>query len=219
MTQGRIRELLDRARLLDADGRDEAAKAAYIELLKIDPCHFTALNELGTLSLSTGHRSAAQTAYRQAVQCHPGNPVGRVNLGNLLFENGDLAVAREEYQAALASRPDLAEAHQGLARTLALQGETAAAEAHWQRGFAGHAIVKQRHRGRGAAIPALMLVSVKPGNIPTRQILDDRTFEDLFNEARRRIPAYTSEWTDFNDSDPGMDVIRQLVLRELQGWI
>ena len=22
-----------------------------------------------------------------------------------------------------------------------------------------------------------------------------------------------------NDSDPGMDVIRQLVLRELQGWI
>ncbi|MGC2407113.1 MAG: hypothetical protein WA431_11960 [Candidatus Cybelea sp.] len=38
--------------------------------------------------------------------------------------------------------------------------------------------------------------------------LDDRTFNDLFNEARRRIPAYTPEWTDFNDSDPGITLLQ-----------
>ena len=50
-------------------------------------------------------------------------------------------------------------------------------------------------------------------------VIDDRTFDDIVAEARTRIPRYTPEWTDFNDSDPGMDVIRQLVLRELHGWI
>ena len=38
--------------------------------------------------------------------------------------------------------------------------------------------------------------------------LDDRSFEDLFNEARRRIPAYTPEWTDHNDSDPGITLLQ-----------
>jgi hypothetical protein len=38
--------------------------------------------------------------------------------------------------------------------------------------------------------------------------LDDRQFEELFNEARRRIPAYTPEWTDHNDSDPGITLLQ-----------
>lgn len=39
-------------------------------------------------------------------------------------------------------------------------------------------------------------------------ILDSRTFEDIFNEARRRIPRYTREWTDFNESDPGITLVQ-----------
>jgi predicted phage baseplate assembly protein len=38
--------------------------------------------------------------------------------------------------------------------------------------------------------------------------LDDRSFNDLFNELRRRIPVYTPEWTDFNDSDPGITLLQ-----------
>ena len=37
--------------------------------------------------------------------------------------------------------------------------------------------------------------------------LDDRSFQDLVEEARRRIPLYTPEWTDFNLSDPGITLI------------
>ena len=48
--------------------------------------------------------------------------------------------------------------------------------------------------------------------LPTIQ-LDDRTFDDLTNELRRRIPAYTPEWTDFNESDPG------IALMELFAWL
>jgi predicted phage baseplate assembly protein len=38
--------------------------------------------------------------------------------------------------------------------------------------------------------------------------LDTRTFESLLSEARLRIPRYTPEWTDFNDSDPGMTLVQ-----------
>jgi predicted phage baseplate assembly protein len=43
--------------------------------------------------------------------------------------------------------------------------------------------------------------------------LDDRTFQDLVNEAKRLIPHYTPEWTDHNLSDPGVTLI------ELFAWM
>jgi predicted phage baseplate assembly protein len=44
-------------------------------------------------------------------------------------------------------------------------------------------------------------------------VLDDRTYVNLKAELRRRIPAYTPEWTDFNESDPGIALI------ELFAWL
>jgi predicted phage baseplate assembly protein len=38
--------------------------------------------------------------------------------------------------------------------------------------------------------------------------LDDRTYETLVADALRRIPGYTPEWTDFNDSDPGITLVQ-----------
>ncbi|MCI0584208.1 MAG: putative baseplate assembly protein [Chloroflexi bacterium] len=37
--------------------------------------------------------------------------------------------------------------------------------------------------------------------------LDDRRFDDLVDEARRRIARYSPEWTDFNESDPGATLV------------
>ena len=172
-----VPELLARARRLAAAGLADEAKAAYIDVLRHDPTHFQALNGLAFEALASGHRSAALTAYRQAVQCHPGNPVGRVNLGNLYFEDGDHAGAKAQYQAALAADEDFAEAHQGLARALEELGDGAAAELHRRRGFAGHALVMQRYRGTGRGVRVLLLVSSRFGNVSTRLILDDSTFE------------------------------------------
>ena len=38
--------------------------------------------------------------------------------------------------------------------------------------------------------------------------LDDRTFEDIFEELRSLIPRYTPEWTDFNEHDPGITMLQ-----------
>ncbi len=43
--------------------------------------------------------------------------------------------------------------------------------------------------------------------------LDDRTWQDLVDQAKKLIPKYTKEWTDHNPSDPG------IVLIELFAWL
>src|SRR5947208_16926376 len=43
-----------------------------------------------------------------------------------------------------------------------------------------------------------------PLTIPT---LDDRTYQQLLNEALARIPVHTPEWTNFNESDPGVTLL------------
>ena len=44
-------------------------------------------------------------------------------------------------------------------------------------------------------------------------ILDDRQFQDLVDEAKKRIPQFCPEWTDHNVSDPGVTLI------ELFAWM
>ncbi len=38
--------------------------------------------------------------------------------------------------------------------------------------------------------------------------IDDRSFEQILNELRLRIPLYTKEWTNYNDSDPGITLLQ-----------
>jgi len=42
----------------------------------------------------------------------------------------------------------------------------------------------------------------------TPPVLDDRRFADLVAEAKARVPRYAPEWTDLNDSDPGMALVQ-----------
>jgi hypothetical protein len=160
---------------LAAAGHDEAAKQAYLEILRRDPTNVLALNELGTLALSGGFRAAARTAYQQAVQHHPRNKVARVNLANVLRQQQDLAGARRHYERALSIDPDCHEAHQGMASVLSQLGEPGA-EHHRQKGYTGHALVSQPYRGTGTGIPLLLLISVYTGNVATQLWLNDRHF-------------------------------------------
>ena len=38
--------------------------------------------------------------------------------------------------------------------------------------------------------------------------IDDRRYQDLLEEALARIPIHNPEWTNFNDSDPGVTLIQ-----------
>jgi hypothetical protein len=185
--QFNIEAALERARTLVGTADDEAAKRVYLDILRADPAHLLALNELGTLAYSGGFRSAARTAYRQAVGHHPGNKIARVNLANLLLDEHDLAGAKLQYEAAIAIDPEFHEAHQGLASVLDELG-LHGADSHRRQGFSGHAVVSKRYRGVGVGVPLLLLVSARGGNIPTRLWIDDRQF------------AVTAIYADFHAS-------------------
>ena len=49
-------------------------------------------------------------------------------------------------------------------------------------------------------------------SLPT-PTLDDRRFQDIVDEAKRRIPRHCPEWTDHNVSDPGIALV------ELFAWM
>ncbi len=44
----------------------------------------------------------------------------------------------------------------------------------------------------------------------SHQMLQEQTFENLILEARKQIPLYTKEWTNFNPSDPAETILENL---------
>jgi hypothetical protein len=215
-------DALARAAALAAMGQDEAAKQAYLDILRSDPTHLQALNQLGTLALLGGYRSAARTAYQQAVQHHPGNKIAHVNLANVLREQQDLSGARRHYEHALAIDPDLHEAHQGMAWVLGQLGEEGAAQ-HRQRGYVGHAVVSRAYRGTGTGVALLLLVSVDSGNVATQLWLNDRHFAVTaiyaeFYDARMALPAHALLVNAIGDADLcglALDRAEQIVARSV----
>jgi len=198
--------LLERARALARAAADEAAKRAYLDLLRRDPTSLDALLELARLALRGGHRSAARTVYQQAIFCHPGEATARVNLANLLIESGEFDAARGEFEAALAVQPALAAAHQGLARVLTALCQPQLATEHWRQAFGAGALAPQPFCGEGPGVAVLLLVSAAGGNIPTRSLLDDTVFAVTalyaeHHDPALRLPSHALIFNGIGDAD------------------
>jgi len=198
-------EVLERARKLTRTGEDEAARLAYLEVVRADPTNFYALNELGNLALAGGFRSAAKTAYAEAIKHHPANPIARVNLANLLRTDNDSAAARLHYEAALAIDGHMHEAHEGMAWVLK-DTDPEAAERHLQLGFLGRALVTRPYRGTQTGVPLLLLVCARGGNIPTDLWISDRRFTihalyPEFYDPRAPLPHHALVVNAIGDAD------------------
>ena len=172
----RLQSEIERAALLGALDRKAQAQAAFVDILRRHPTHFSALNEFGTWLAAQGAIDAACRVYAEAILHHPDNPMARVNLGNLLLRANRHADARLHYEAALKADPDHAAAHQGMGAVLADEGDRDGALAHFRKGFRGRAVSTLPYRGSGLPIPLLQLVSSGGGNIPTAPFLDDCVF-------------------------------------------
>jgi aromatic-L-amino-acid/L-tryptophan decarboxylase len=196
----------DLACLLSEMGRTLEARNAYLDLLAREPTHRLALNNLGTLLHASGYRTAARTAYAEAVARHPGDPMGHVNLGNVLYESGEFAAARERFEAALQYDPGHREAHQGLSYALAELGDEDGALRHRREAFQDRPVVALPYRGEGPPVSLLLLVSSVGGNIPTRNLLDDRVFQTFvvvpeFYNSNVPLPPHQVVFNAIGDAD------------------
>lgn len=167
---------VERAALLAALDRRDAAQEAFVAILRRAPTHFAGLNEFGALLTRMGAVDAACRVYAEAIAHHPNNPIAHVNLGNLAWRAGRHQEARTRFEAALKIDPDQAAAHQGLGAVLSDLGDMAAAQAHLARGFRDRAVVTLPYRGARPPLPVLQLISSGGGNIPTAPFLDDHEF-------------------------------------------
>jgi glutathione synthase/RimK-type ligase-like ATP-grasp enzyme len=211
--------LLARADRLARRGQRDEARAAYLEVLKLAPDHFGALNNLGALLHDMNYRNAARTAYARAVACHPQNPVGHVNLANALRGDEDLAAARDHAEMALQLCPGHPGAHQAMAGILFDLGDFAAAARHRDIGYRDHDAMHLPYRGKGKPVSLLMLVSAVGGNVPIRHLIDDTLFETTVIYAdywTRALPRHDLVFNAIGDADlvaPAMHAAAKLLAK------
>ncbi len=188
------------------DGAIEEAKAAFLDVIKIDPRHFGAWINLGNLLFETGFISAAHTAYSAAVTYHPKKSSAHVNLGNLLLHMDDIPSAKRHFSIALDIDPDQTEAHQGMASALHREGESGPAAFHRVRGFGNSPFSSIAYRGAAQALPLLITASSLEGNVPWRFLIDRRVFHSTivaveFLDQALPLPEHCLIFNAIGDAD------------------
>lgn len=146
---------LNLAAALLAQGRRDAALAAYDHALVQNPDLLNAHLGRASLLSALGRGEEAVSAYERALALNPNHAEVYFNLGNLLLALGRTEEAVACYDHTLALRPDLAVAHVNAGSALLQLGKPAAALERIDRALTAHPDLVEAHAGRGNALLAL----------------------------------------------------------------
>ena len=108
------------------------AEKIYRSILKIQPKHINANNNLGTLLYSLGRLDEAEVFYKKVIEIKP-NVNGYNNLGTLQKVMNKLNEAEENIKKAIALKPNLAETYYNLALVQTQKGKLEEAEINYKR--------------------------------------------------------------------------------------
>ncbi|MDE3020318.1 MAG: tetratricopeptide repeat protein [Pseudomonadota bacterium] len=201
----------------------EEAKGLFLELLKTEPTHFEAWNNLGVLLFETGFISAAQTAFSAAVTYNPKEISAQVNLAHVLLYLNNLATAKNHFEIALRLNPDLKEAHQGLSCIFWREGKERKASFHRNKGYKNNALSTLVYRGASKPIDLLILASARDGNVPWGSFVDNLIFKttiiavEFFNNDTD-LPVHDLIFNSIGDADlchQGLKVANQLIKKSV----
>lgn len=112
------------AKALEAAGREEAAEAAYRDIVEREPAYSGGFVDLGIFLIRQGRYDEAADAFREAVALAPNNAVAHRNRGAAHFLMGDLDAATNAFEHALRVAPDYA-THTNLGTVLVARGRYA----------------------------------------------------------------------------------------------
>ncbi len=196
----------DRARLLAELGQTEQAKRQYLEILKHDHRHLATLINFSVLLYQTGFTSAARIASQAAITFHPDNPKGHTNFADLLVYDKKLETARAHYEAALRIDPAHLNAHRGLAVIFWELGDEERARHHQSIQFQNQPLETLPYLGTAEPVPLLVLMSARGGNLPWRELIDNRVFVIIavateYYDQSKPLPRHRLIFNTIGDAD------------------
>ena len=100
------------------EGKIDIAQELYNQVLKIDPNHSQALNNLGVIFKVLGEHQKAKDCYEKAIEINPNYSDAHNNLGMIFKELGEKQKAKECYEKAIEINPNYTEAHNQLLKYL-----------------------------------------------------------------------------------------------------
>ena len=106
-----IEETFGRAVKNHQEGKTDIAQDLYNQILKIDPNHSSAHNNLGMIFKDLGEHQKAKDCYEKAIAINPNFANAHYNLGNTFKDSGNLQKAKECYEKAIQINPNYTNAH------------------------------------------------------------------------------------------------------------
>ena len=94
----------------------QVAENLYKEILKTNPNHVDAHNNLGVILLQSGNLQKAKSCYEKAIEINPTNAVAHNNLGAAFKQSGEYQKAISSYEKAIKINPNYAVAHENLGK-------------------------------------------------------------------------------------------------------
>jgi tetratricopeptide (TPR) repeat protein len=128
------------AKDLLAQGNKSMAQGAYAEsipfyqdLIKLNPRHAAALNNLGTAFFKLGQLKEAEAYFNQAIRIKPDYPDAHSNIGTTLLLKGQYTGAESFLRHALKLNPRFVDARINLGLTLAFSSHSREAKSHLEK--------------------------------------------------------------------------------------
>jgi tetratricopeptide (TPR) repeat protein len=169
-----------------------SALASYAELLKVNPRHAEALNNVGSVLFKLNRYIEAEQHYRGAIAINSAYPEALANLGNVLRRRGYFSEAVDFFRRAVKLKPNYWDAHCDLGSALSFVGDLRGAKARYKKvlkakprhigslqGMAHIAAIDGRWEEAGKLLDKVMEVDAKNATaLATRVNLRKQTFAD-----------------------------------------
>lgn len=204
--------LFRRAFALESLGRADDAKGAYRAVLRREPQHAGALNNLARLLHREGALRPARILFERLLESDAGNVMAHANLGIVLLELDDFAGARTHLEGALRIDDAYALAHLGLSRLFAIEGNDAEALRHQRLALGDAAVASALAGGTWSerAPRLLLLASEKQLGAVSAEWMADATFAIstlVVERAGHELPAHHAIFNTISDADRNADAL------------
>ena len=133
LTANQAKILFERSRTLKKEGNLEQAEVCLREVIQVQPNHWGAHNNLGTLMQNKGNILEAKHCYQKAIEFNGNFAHAIANLASISQLEEDWEQAKKGFYQALKLKPDYVPAHINLANLFKQQQRMGAAIEHFEK--------------------------------------------------------------------------------------